>query len=321
MTIFISAIGSGAKALKSYHLTDLDIRPDQRRLLDHLRYDGFEYCMVAPSNSVLTMARGAIENLIEITAVEENEIDAVLFCSDSVSNGEHAPKGLGEVSSREEVLRLFWSEFAFKNAAIWTSGFVACANFTNSIKLAISALEQGRSNILVVLAESRPAVMSRIPSLGGYVYSDMAIAFLVSRDKGQFTVDGVSLEMSAAMFNAFYSNKNLLQGVELVNCVKNLRKATKEWNQPLGTFTPDLVISDNLGSMTLALVERGLGERPISLTTPTKGSIGHAFSMDCALSLMHPDVESRLLGGEQALLLNVGPWAVGALLVRKNTAP
>src|SRR5215203_5463626 len=108
MTIFLSAIGTSSRLMKSFALDDLDIRPDQRRLLDLLKYDGFERCMVDPSNDVLAMAKMAIEDLLQGTAIKKEEVDAVLFCSDSVSNGEHALKGPGEISSREEVLKLLW---------------------------------------------------------------------------------------------------------------------------------------------------------------------------------------------------------------------
>lgn len=315
MKTYLSTISSCTKSLKSVRIEDLDVRADQHRLFQILKYDGYANCFIDSANNLVEMARNAVLDFFEKESFTPAEIDGIVFCSDSISNGEYIDVHEGEISPREMILKMLWDDFSLKNATLSMIGLKACANFASSVLYAASALHQGKSTILVILTESRPIQYSRIPRFGTYLYSDMAIAFVVSKTRGTFVLNNIALEESPAMFQAFFHNKNLHQGLEMMRCIQRLKDISRRWDEPIGSTAYEIVISDNLSSMTSALVARGIGEDSAPVLSPTKRSLGHAFSMDCPMSLMHMNDTGELASGKRLLLLNVGPWAVGALSI------
>jgi len=299
-------------------IESLAVEPGQRELVRFLKLDGFQnYAHTA--DDIATLAADPLRKCISDIGIRPEDIDAILFCTECLWNNDliqHSTDGKDTFESiRDSLLNATLVELGMCNAHPYVSAFSACSNLVTTLRVARNLIEtKEHNNVLVVIAERQMPGTQRIPSNAAYVFSDMALAFLVSDQHRGYQLSHLVSHTSAAMFRTKHSGDTLQQGKELLVALSTFdEKVRHRTGRPLRDH--GIVVCDNVSSMMASLVCRGLSIADRELLMPTKADYGHAFSMDGFLSLRKLRLEGKLGAGDVVSLLSVGPWALGLIVV------
>jgi 3-hydroxy-3-methylglutaryl CoA synthase len=310
--------GIGLAPCQSLSLDRLSERAQRAASVASLLEDGFSD--VAQSDLDLAALGGlAIQNSLEAAGIAREEVEAVVFCTESFWDDCSASVGDDHIPRHrrlhEAMLRALFLQSGLVRAYPYATWGAACANLSSVLALASALIRSGQyERVLAVLVDRQPPWELRVqqgPSGPPYVYADSGASFFVGPASSGYRLKHILVEPAWRPYRALSVDRNgLAAGKEWAAA---LRSFAKRVGRATGTAIADYprILTQNFHSTILDASCKALGVSRDRLCLPTKATAGHAFSGDivAGLACLLDDRSAR--GGEKLGLLDLGPWTFG----------
>ncbi len=275
-------------------------------VIDFLKQDGFVSFRESAAG-VAEMAGRAVKDCLAKGAIDPDEIDTVLFSTESF--------GADPLAVRNAVLTALFDDCGLRNAhvqACWTN---ECANLSSVLSLARALVVSGSSRAaLAVVSDRQDAGLPRLMANGASVMSDVAAAALITPETDAPLLRHVVTHGAPEVFAAERTNDVQRKTQAMMAALRSFadRIEAVTGRPPAGY---PLVLTDNLHSMYLNFICDGLGLDPAQTRQPSKRDYAHGFSLDGLLGL---DALPDWPDDGPVAILNVIPWSFGFTVLEKR---
>lgn len=306
---------SGAAFHKGNHvkIAGMATQEKERTLEEILIKDGFEEIQMYDSISLLDAIKSSVEQTISISEVKREEIDAVIFSSESFTELTNHPNiNFRPYLAREDVRNTLANELGLKNAITYGSWLSSCGNFTRSLNLANSFIKsETHQNILIIEADKVPKKQSRFMKSGVSIFSDIAASIILGKSgiievSGHYASPPMTSNKSAKLTSITekftFLNNSFRSLVAQANAIQK---------SPSSKLT--CILCDGVRSEFIWLLTNGQPDIQKLITRNTYKQYGHAFSADGIIALSDPNSLPR---NKPFGLLNIGPESLGLVSLR-----
>lgn len=248
----------------------------------------------------------------------DSAIDAVILCSESAVNGS-TPPGAATTAPRELFLDHVFSNPRLAQAYPYIAGYSACANLAAALDIAGSLIRGGmRQHVVILFYEAVLRDEDRISAGRSTVYSDLSAATLVSAAPAGAPISCTVTLSAPELFRTRKGGDRLKQWAALRQALQRLDEALeKKAGIRLRKFPA--VICDNIHSGLAEIVATVLQLDRSKLMMPSQQGLGHAFSMDCLVSMSAIPTD-QLTRMDTVALLNIGQWSLGVTVLGNPAA-
>lgn len=290
-------------------------------LLNIFHQDGFKNYLRFEENIIEAIDK-LLSGFLPKIGTLKAEIDAVLFVSD---NSYLADVAFNEYNPFISFRNQLYNTLADHGVAIafpYIIGGSGCANMAQATQLASGLMAQGACvNILVLLVDKFEDENKRIMPMvrtsrlaAGSIGSDVAAAFMLSKEPLSASYLEVKRQLSTVhlpMIKAYYQMVNQgSQASYMLETVKGLVKFRQKLQQVIGRSVSDFekIYTGNYVRDYFKIYAQQFSLKPEQIDMYTKSAIGHAQSLDAALSIF-----SQEQSIDEGLVFLIGPCMWSAL--------
>jgi 3-oxoacyl-[acyl-carrier-protein] synthase III len=282
---FLSAIGKSSGI--SHRLTDAAEAEQDRNVIQRLIEDGFDR-FVIDERPVFAMLAEAASQTLAAADVDAARVEAVYLATESFWDVGPEPVQTAESEHRRfrVAIQKALHDAGLQDAFVYGHWLSSCANFLPTLGTACAAVDGGSyQTALVIIGDRHPPTLARLMGNGAAVYSDVAVACLLTRERrpGSWLVGPVvshaSLRTDAAPTTDFAA------------LVLETRRALAQLERRYRTSasyalaTADVVVVNNFDALAVRVMTDTLGIDASKIRTDSKPLIAHGYAADNLYSL------------------------------------
>lgn len=235
--------------------------------------------------------------------VRPQSVDAVVIATESAwdAPSSQSPELPGTTRFRNDLLSRLES-IGLDKAHPYGLGMASCADLVPALMLAAHAVNAGvHSTVLLVAADRQPRSLPRLMKNGGGVYSDIAVAALVTALQPT-----VGVRIGTFIPSARFAAKGGEPAADIATTLFAVRELRGRLLERMGYLPTavDHVIAGNFLRSSLSVVTDTLGCRDRLVRMDSKPHIAHGHAADVLATLRLLLQEREIGAGQSVLIIN-----------------
>jgi 3-oxoacyl-[acyl-carrier-protein] synthase-3 len=273
----------------------------------------FECFLKSENRTAYQLAEDAIEQSLASCELTPEEIDTVIFATDSFKSVKETMEFFAGLCARHQL----------DNAYPVLVSMSECANFHVALELAVNAINTGSANNVLLVTTDKAELASpytRLVGGGIGVMSDAAASCVISSQvEDGFAIESISKVIAPELIRGEVSGARELmirvdKNSELFELLFDAQCAVQEEFADIKA-----VIASNISSSVLSVFMSETGLKHSQIMTDNHARLGHCLASDCLINLLDYVADKNAKSNERFLLYGAGPITWGGAILRATT--